>query len=134
MPTWRTRIEPALTSAVPVSGGAGLVDVALRSEQPGVPEAVFRLSRNDLAVFLRNLCASCGSVRMGRTQRNGPSVQFALPSDAFAGDVAALLLRFGIVARIVRVRGATGRPELRVVVRGAASSFGCQVRGPRRFG
>lgn len=34
-------IEPALDAAAPVAGGAGLVDVGLRSRQPGVPEAVF---------------------------------------------------------------------------------------------
>ncbi|MBM4386551.1 MAG: hypothetical protein FJ088_02365, partial [Deltaproteobacteria bacterium] len=33
--------EPAIASAAPVSGGAGLVDTGLRSIQGGVPEAVF---------------------------------------------------------------------------------------------
>ncbi|MCB9729427.1 MAG: hypothetical protein H6744_01750 [Deltaproteobacteria bacterium] len=34
-------IEPAIDAAAPTSGGAGLIDVAARSVQPGVPEAVF---------------------------------------------------------------------------------------------
>jgi hypothetical protein len=34
-------IEPAIASAAPVAGGAGLVDIGLRSSQGGVPEAVF---------------------------------------------------------------------------------------------
>ncbi|HUT54486.1 MAG TPA: hypothetical protein VM658_13940 [bacterium] len=34
-------IEPAITSAAPVSGGAGLIDIAARSTQGGVVEAVF---------------------------------------------------------------------------------------------
>jgi hypothetical protein len=34
-------IEPALAGCAPISGGAGLVDIAVRSTQGGVPEAVF---------------------------------------------------------------------------------------------
>lgn len=34
-------IEPAIDAAAPTSGGAGLIDIAGRSVQPGVPEAVF---------------------------------------------------------------------------------------------
>ncbi len=34
-------IEPALDAAAPTAGGAGLLDVAVRSRQGGVPEAVF---------------------------------------------------------------------------------------------
>jgi hypothetical protein len=34
-------IEPAITAAAPVSGGAGLIDIAARSTQGGVVEAVF---------------------------------------------------------------------------------------------
>jgi hypothetical protein len=34
-------IEPAIDAAAPTSGGAGLIDIASRSVQPGVPEAVF---------------------------------------------------------------------------------------------
>lgn len=34
-------IEPALTAAAPTSGGAGLLDIGIRSRQGGVPEAVF---------------------------------------------------------------------------------------------
>lgn len=33
--------EPALDAAAPVAGGAGLIDIGVRSIQPGVPEAVF---------------------------------------------------------------------------------------------
>jgi len=33
-------IEPALVTAAPVAGGAGLIDVGIRSRQGGVPEAV----------------------------------------------------------------------------------------------
>lgn len=33
-------VEPAITAVAPVSGGAGLFDVAQRSHNPGVPEAV----------------------------------------------------------------------------------------------
>jgi hypothetical protein len=34
-------IEPALAGCAPIAGGAGLVDIAVRSTQGGVPEAVF---------------------------------------------------------------------------------------------
>lgn len=34
-------IEPTLDAAAPVAGGAGLIDIGVRSKQGGVPEAVF---------------------------------------------------------------------------------------------
>jgi len=85
-----------------------------------IPQAVGRMPRSDLAAFLRHLCAESGTVRMGRTQRNGPSVQLMLPSYSAAADVASLLLRFGIVGRIVRIESGHAGNEHRVVIRGAS--------------
>ena len=46
-------IEPALTAAAPVVGGAGLADIAIRSTQTGVPEAAVLLMMGPL-VLLRS--------------------------------------------------------------------------------
>ncbi|NUN15694.1 MAG: hypothetical protein HUU55_18875 [Myxococcales bacterium] len=44
-------IEPALDAAAPCAGGAGLPDIAIRSRQGGVPEAVFMPIMGPFVVF-----------------------------------------------------------------------------------
>lgn len=120
-------------------GGGALLDASDGADQPSVPrripQEVFRLPRADAALFLRHLCASCGTVSAGsmlrsarreRGPRRNPSVQFVADSAELAADIAALLLRFGVVARVMRVEK-SGEVErgvregrYRVVVRGAA--------------
>lgn len=71
-----------------------------RSHDKRVPETVFELGNRSLAIFLRHLWATDGSntVSEGRGR-----VHFSTASEGLARDVAALLLRFGIVARTKRV-------------------------------
>jgi replicative DNA helicase len=100
-----------------------------------IPEPVYRLRTSEAATFLRHLAASCATF----TLRGGsglPSIQFAVPSEELAADVAGLLLRFGVVAVIRRVQK-TGVAEYRVLVYGAVAlrryaervgAFGHQVR------
>ncbi len=63
-----------------------------------VPDAVFRLPRDQVALFLNRLFATDGSVVLrsdGRTL-----VEYCSVSEQLARDVMHLLLRFGVVARL----------------------------------
>ncbi|EIJ33739.1 replicative DNA helicase [Thiothrix nivea] len=65
-----------------------------------LPAGIFQLPNTQLALFLRHLWATDGSIHQGA---NKPRIYFATASEALIRDVAALLLRFGIVARIKHV-------------------------------
>jgi len=71
-----------------------------RSREKHLPAGVFQLPNAQLALFLRHLWATDGSIHVGKTK---PRIYFATASEALIRDVAALLLRFGIVARIKHV-------------------------------
>ena len=92
-----------------------------RSHEKHLPRGVFQLSNKKLALLLRHLWATdgCISVRK-RSTRCGARVYFSTCSRALACDVAALLLRFGIVARIRSVIHPTARTVYSVDVSGAA--------------
>ncbi|MEO6497124.1 MAG: DnaB-like helicase C-terminal domain-containing protein, partial [Solirubrobacteraceae bacterium] len=93
-----------------------------RSHEKRVPEAAFRLGNDRIALLLRHLWATDGSVFVGR-RSNGrlvTRVYYATNSRRLADDVAALLLRLGIVARINQQTSPDGhRPIHNVVVSGA---------------
>ncbi|HYB39744.1 MAG TPA: replicative DNA helicase [Mycobacterium sp.] len=77
----------------------------LRSHEKFVPKPVFALPNDQIALFLRHLWATDGSVRwdakvgLGRTY-------YASSSRKLANDVAQLLLRLGVQSRIKRMRKA----------------------------
>ncbi|MCD5309932.1 replicative DNA helicase [Kineosporia babensis] len=71
----------------------------LRSHEKFVPEQVFSLPKRQIALFLRHLWATDGSVTVNRTGRGG-RVYYASTSRRMLDDVTRLLLRFGISARI----------------------------------
>ena len=76
-----------------------------RSSEKRIPEAVFRLSDKQIALLLRHLWATDGCIWSG-TSSSGKAARrlyFATVSPGLAQDVAALLLRLGIVARIASV-------------------------------
>lgn len=83
------------------------------SHDKRVPGTVFRLSDRQIAVFVRHLWATGGKISHG--------VRFSTCSRGLAEDVAALLLRLGIVARIQSVHSGVERPIHMVWVRGAES-------------
>jgi replicative DNA helicase len=92
-----------------------------RSHQKRLPTGVFRLRDEQIAVLLRHLWATDGSIYARPAEMRGSSsVYFSTCSPGLAGDVAALLLRLGIVARIREVPHATARPVYTVAVSGAA--------------
>ena len=90
-----------------------------RSDKKHLPEDVFRLSNRQIALLLRHLWATDGSIS-ARKDGGAPRIYFCTCSERLARDVAALLLRFGIVARIGKVVQQEGKPVWNVDVRSSA--------------
>jgi replicative DNA helicase len=84
-----------------------------RSTEKRIPEAAFRLGDDQIALLLRHLWATDGQIFLGKpnspSERRPVTIGFCTASEQLARDVAALLLRLEIVARIRRVteRGST---------------------------
>jgi replicative DNA helicase len=123
----------------PAGVGAWLKQLGIygqRSHEKHLPAEVFSLPDDQIACLLRHLWATDGSVTMRKPgQRGAPRIYFATCSRRLADDVAALLLRLAIVARIRTVHSAKGRPMFTVDVSGVDAQLrflmdvGCQ--GPR---
>jgi len=94
-----------------------------RSREKRVPAAVFRLSNAQIRLFLRHLWATDGTIWTNKPgRRGGHGIHFSTCSAGLASDVAALLLRVGIVARIQTVTSGYKNPIHMVWVRGADPS------------
>ncbi|MGH2546795.1 MAG: DnaB-like helicase C-terminal domain-containing protein, partial [Actinomycetota bacterium] len=108
-----------------------------RSHEKRIPDEAFRLGNRQIALLLRHLWATdgCISVRSS-TQSGPPGVSFSTASIGLAHDVAALLLRLGIVSRIRTMMPSTGRGWHSVNVSGTDDQrrFLAEVGafGPRR--
>jgi replicative DNA helicase len=92
-----------------------------RSHQKRVPAQAFRLGADQIGLLLRHLWATDGCIHArpasdGRLRR---LVYYATSSPGLAADVAALLLRLGIVARVRTVSRRPHRSAHHVVVSGA---------------
>jgi replicative DNA helicase len=92
-----------------------------RSHEKRIPGTAFRLPNDQIALLLRHLWATDGSIWSGRVTSGklATRVYYATTSEALAIDVAALLQRLGIIGRITSVRSGEGR-IWNVVVSGAA--------------
>ena len=105
------------------AAGAWLRDLGIygqKSHEKRIPRAAFRLANDQVALLLRHLWATDGCISVGKGQRRG--VHFSTCSQGLAMDVAALLLRMGIVARIKQVVQTKGyRPLFVVWVMGVES-------------
>jgi replicative DNA helicase len=79
-----------------------------RSHEKRLPDSVFALPEQQVGLLLRHLWATDGSIHVRGRGRGADRVHFATCSEQLARDVAALLLRLGIVGRIraVAQRGA----------------------------
>ena len=109
-----------------------------RSSEKRVPERVFRLGDEQIKLFLRHLWATDGTISTRKPgQRGSHGVHFSSCSRGLADDVAALLLRLGIVARIQTVTSGYKNPVYMVWVRGVEAqtrfldtvgAFGPRVR------
>jgi len=97
-----------------------------RSHEKQLPGEVFALANQQIAVLLRHLWATDGTISPRRAGARGShAVNFSTSSPRLAADVAALLLRLGIVARIHTVHQRGARPCHVVAVSG--------VEAQRRF-
>lgn len=106
----------------PAGVGAWLKQLGIfgqRSHEKHLPSEVFTLPNDQIAILLRHLWATDGSVTLRRPASSGmPRVYFSTSSIRLAQDVSALLLRLGIVARIRVVHTAGYRPCYTVDVSG----------------
>jgi replicative DNA helicase len=91
-----------------------------RSHEKSLPSQVFQLSDRQIGVLLQHLWATDGGIRLREpSQRGAARVYFSTCSEPLARDVAALLLRLGIVGRIHQQRQNGGRPIFSVDVSGS---------------
>ncbi len=81
-----------------------------RSGEKAIPEAIWSARQESKQVFLRALFEGDGCVSM--LPRNTIQISYSTRSRQLASDVQALLLEFGVVARISRAKNG----ELKVVV------------------
>ena len=104
--------------------GAWLKDLGIygqRSHEKRLPGAVFTLPNQRIALLLRHLWATGGCINVRRQGRGTHRVYFSTSSKGLAEDVAALLLRIEVVARIRMVQSTKGRPMYTVDVSGSSA-------------
>jgi replicative DNA helicase len=98
----------------------GLGIFGQRSHEKRLPREVFRLPNRQLVILLQHLWATDGSISVSKpSRRGGHGVYYATNSIGLAGDVAALLLRFGIVTCTYEVEEDGYLPGYQVNVSGA---------------
>ncbi len=91
-----------------------------RSHQKQLPSEVFQFSDTQIGTLLKHLWATDGCISVRKpSQRGGHGVHFSTCSEALAKDVAALLLRLGIVTRTYQVKQRIGKPVYSVNVSGS---------------
>jgi replicative DNA helicase len=92
----------------------------LRSHEKFVPEGIFHVSKRQIALFLRHIWATDGSVTINKNGRSG-SVCYASTSRRLVDDLSRLLLRFGISTRVRTTRKVGYRPGYTIDISGADS-------------
>jgi replicative DNA helicase len=98
----------------------GLGIFGQRSHEKRLPGEAFALANAQVALLLRHLWATDGCIATRAPgQKGAPRVYFSTCSAVLAADVAALLMRLGIVARLRCVRAQGARPLHTVDVSGA---------------
>jgi replicative DNA helicase len=107
----------------PAGVGAWLKRLGLfgqRSHDKHLPAELFTLDDASIGLFLRHLWATDGCIHVRQSEQRGSHrVYFATCSERLARDVAALLLRLGLVARIKAVLQGGHSPLWNVDVSGA---------------
>jgi len=88
----------------------------LRSHEKFIPDSIFSLPQKQLALFLRHLWATDGSVTV--TKSGAVRIYYATTSERMARQLQALLLRFGIVGRLRAVGNTYGHAQWTVDVTG----------------
>jgi replicative DNA helicase len=87
-----------------------------RSHEKFIPDQVFSLPQEQLALFLRHLWATDGSVTVAKS--GDVRIYFGTTSEKMARQLLVMLLRFGIVARLYAVGNSYGHPQWTVEVTG----------------
>ncbi len=107
----------------PAGVGKWLKDLGIygqRSHEKQLPRQVFELGQASVATLLRHLWATDGCIFLRKQKSIGaPRVYFSTCSEHLANDVAALLLKIGIVARIRKTIQKSYRPLYSVDVNGS---------------
>ena len=88
----------------------------LRSHEKFIPSQIFSLPQNQLALFLRHLWATDGSVTVAKS--GAVRVYYGTTSERLARELQILLLRFGIISRMRSVGNVYGHPQWTVDVTG----------------
>jgi replicative DNA helicase len=99
----------------------GMGMFGLRSHQKFVPDWVFALPKEQVALFLRNLWATDGCVHFPGSGQG--RLYYATTSRRLAEDVANLLLRFNVFARLKTVRKPGYRDGYHVHISGAENQL-----------
>jgi replicative DNA helicase len=81
----------------------------LRSHEKFIPKEIFALSKLKLALFLRHLWATDGSVTVGKS--GAVRVYYGTTSERLARELQALMLRFDIHPRMRAVNNTYGHPQ-----------------------
>lgn len=90
-----------------------------RSHEKRIPQEAFRLDNRQISLLLRHLWATDGSIFTRKPGSKGSHViYYATNSPLLAKDVASLLLRLGIVARIQQVKQGKYLPVYHVKITG----------------
>lgn len=90
-----------------------------RSYEKRIPQEAFKLSNRQVALLLKHLWATDGTIYTRPAGSKGSHViQYATNSVGLANDVAALLLRLGIVARIQQAKQGKYLPCYHVKISG----------------
>jgi replicative DNA helicase len=88
----------------------------LRSHEKFIPDRVLSLPQEQLALFLRHLWATDGSVTVAKS--GDVRIYFGTTSEKMARQLLVMLLRFGIVGRLYAVGNSYGHPQWTVEVTG----------------
>ena len=90
-----------------------------RSHEKRIPREVFKLSNRQIALLLQHLWATDGCFYIrNESSKGGHRIHYATNSKELAYDVMALLLRFGIVARLTAAKKEGYKTGYMVVVCG----------------
>ena len=103
-----------------------------RSHEKRIPQEAFKLNNRQIALLLRHLWATDGTIYTRKPASKGSHViQYTTNSVGLADDVASLLQRLGVVARIQRVQQGKYLPcyHIKITGFGAQKQFLDQVGG-----
>ena len=90
-----------------------------RSHEKRIPKDAFRLSNDQIALLLKHLWATDGSIVVRQPgSRGSHTIYYSTNSPGLAADVLALLSRLGVIARILVSRKGEYRPSNSVMITG----------------